>query len=123
MNSYQDAKKRIPTNKERLLNFLLAHKEIGATNKEIVRNVGGQWSARKSELIAEGYKIRHVNEGNGTYRYFLTEIPDKKTRREKPLKVLLDDIENDFGVVTAEDLESILFVRGYFVSRKANYPR
>lgn len=122
MDSYEDAKERITKNQKIVLDFLISAGNRGVTNREIAISCGGNWSARKSELIEKGYIIENLDEKNGRYRYFLTGYK-KKPKKEKNINLLENDINEVYGgSVTFEELEELLFIRRFYIQKKGSYP-
>ena len=107
MNSYIEAQERIPNLRQQVLNKLIKAGNRGVTNIEF-QKMCVRWNSRLSELYAKGYKTDVIYEGDGVYRYVLTEQPEKIRRPRKAINILLGDIKDKYGdVICADDLKKI----------------
>lgn len=117
--SYEDAKQRIPSQKEKIINLLRDAGEEGVLNTELVKHCI-RFNARISELYAEGYKINVEHLGKGMYKYVL--ISEPKRRHEIPksaLEIVLNEIHEKYqGKIEAQDLQRILAFNNFHIVRK-----
>lgn len=72
--SYDDALKRIPSQKQKIVQLLQERGEAGATNSELVQ-ICLQYNSRLSELNREGYVIETIHVKEGLYKYVLHKKP------------------------------------------------
>jgi hypothetical protein len=114
-----EARERIPTQKEKVLNSLRKAGESGLLNTDLLK-ISVRWSSRVQELYQEGYKIEHELVGNGVYRYRLISEPEvKKPKPKKATQVLIDKVNSIFdGSVTSEQLSQLLDSEGFNIVRK-----
>lgn len=118
MSSYIEAQERIPNLRQQILNKLIKAGSRGITNIEF-QKMCVRWNSRLSELYAKGYKTKVICEGDGVYRYILTEQPEVIKRPRNALSILLGEIKDKYDdVICAEDLRKILIENNFIISRK-----
>lgn len=66
-----------PTQKQKLLRFLIARGKHGLTNHELNEHIGYRYGARLFELRKEGHDIERKHEQGPTWRFTL--IPEKES--------------------------------------------
>jgi hypothetical protein len=118
LKTLNEAKLRIPTQKEKIINLLRSSGSIGVTNKEL-QEVCIRWTARMSELYEDGYIINNEPLGNGIYNYVLLSEPDKKKEKSmSALDILLKEVK-DAGLVSSDDLKKIIEKSNFNIHRKS----
>lgn len=119
INTYEEAKPRIPSQKERILNMLKEAGSEGVTNSTL-SNVAIRFTSRIQELYQEGYKIDIEPVENGIYRYILVSEPAiKKSKPEKAVNIVRRSIKEKFnGQVTADELINLLNENGFNIVRR-----
>jgi hypothetical protein len=118
MDSLIEAQERIPNLRQQILDKLIAAGDKGITNIEF-QKMCVRWNSRLSELYARGYKTKVICEGDGVYRYILTEQPEQIKKPKNALNILLGEIKNNYDdIICAEDLKKILAENNFIISRK-----
>lgn len=118
--SYNEAKERIPTQREKIINLLKAAGEEGVTSSDL-NQICFRYGARLSELYERGYLIEATNFENGMYRYVLRKTPSKETLFESAEEVLLQQITQQGGQFVAKLLKTLLRENGFKIIRKHNW--
>ena len=74
---------------------------------------------RLDESNRNDFLSQALNEGDGVYRYILTEQPEVIKRPRNALSILLGEIKDKYDdVICAEDLRKILIENNFIISRK-----
>jgi hypothetical protein len=119
MKSYAEAKYRIPSQKEKMINLLREAGENGVTNKEF-QNICIRWTARISELYKDGYEIDMQQVNGGIYKYVLKKEPGMKKSYDRAVDELIGEIDEKYnGSITGEDLEQLLKSKKFNVVRQS----
>jgi hypothetical protein len=111
---YDEAKKRIPTQKEMILKALKDAGSAGVLNSKL-QKISLRYGGILGFLYKEGYKIDTINLGDGAVKYVFKSdpTPDTKLNLPKAKELLMSKINNIFGgQVTAEQLENLLVDEG-----------
>lgn len=118
-DTFQEAKERIPNQREKILNLLRNAAEKGITNKQF-QDVCIRWDARVRELYQMGYIIENIPLGNGLHTYRLISEPETIAKKpKKAIELLISKINNTYdGKVDTETLRSLLKAEGLQVVRK-----
>ncbi len=118
VNSYVEAQERIPNLRQQVLHMLISAGDKGVTNIEF-QNLCVRWNSRLSELYAMGYKTDVDYEGDGVYRYILTEQPEEISKHRKAKNVLMDIIKEKYNDnINSELLLQILNENNFNIARK-----
>lgn len=116
---YEDAKNRIPSQKQKILKALRDAGESGITNADL-SNISLRWGARMSELYAEGYIVDIESLGKGIYKYALQHEPTNIViKPQKAVDVLLQEVVKIGDSVTSKQLQELLDKHNFNVTRKA----
>lgn len=116
--SYQEAKARIPTLREQILQKLIEAGNKGVTNLEF-QKMCVRWNSRLSELYSQGYQTKVIQEGKGIYKYILTKQPDKILKPKKAIEILLESIQQKYdNMISSNDLQDLLNTHNFIISRK-----
>lgn len=121
MNSfYADAKRRMPSQKVRILDLLKERGKEGATNLELNR-ISLRYTDRIFQLKNAGYIFQIDMLDHGVTKYVLLEEPKGKKEYLKGIWVVADIIDNDFdGSITSFELENLLDNLGMNIVRRPN---
>lgn len=119
MNTYEEAKPRLPNQREKILNMLREAGEKGILNTEF-NQIYVRWDARIRELYQEGYIIKAELLGNGIYNYTLISEPEvKHDKPKKAMDLLEEEIENQYGgEVNVEQLKLLMSKEGLNIVRR-----
>lgn len=120
--SYEEAKERIPSQRERILKALRDSGKDGVTNVSLSK-IALRWTARMAELYEKGYKISCDSLGSGIYKYVLIEEPVSIAKPEKALDILLNQIDKIGDTISKEQLIELLNENRLTVARKVGYYR
>lgn len=105
---YEEAKKRIPRQKDIILSMLRDAGEKGVTNT-LLKTVAIRFGASLGELYQEGYKIDTIHVDGGVVKYILREEPKEDFKRKKHAKdIFIETINSKFGNGMAEVLVEIM---------------
>lgn len=116
--SYEEARKRIPTQLEKIVNFLKDVGEDGATNKELSQ-ICLQYDARVSDLRRKGFEIDVQSFGKGLYKYFLIKTPSQEQFFQNANDITFETIEKHYGgLISTFDLKMLLDRNGFHIIRK-----
>ncbi|MGG3890220.1 hypothetical protein [Metabacillus fastidiosus] len=115
----KEAKKRIPSQRDKIIKLLKESGEQGATNKEL-QNICIRWDARVRELYQLGYVIEVNPIGNGVYNYKLVSEPETTVEKpKKAIEILIHKINKKYdGEINSDDLNNLLESEGLQVVRK-----
>ena len=107
MRSYEEAKERIPSQLEKILNRLKEAGEEGVTNSELSR-ISLQYSARLMELRLKGYVIETIPLKNGVYKYILRKMSSEIYYTNATDDILMT-IKHDYdNAISSEELKALL---------------
>jgi hypothetical protein len=113
-----EARKRMPTQKELMVLAMIEAGKDGVTNKDLSK-ISRCYTARLSELYAVGYEVDVTYLGRGLYKYVLIKSPDRQKTPVKQIDVLVDTINDVFnGEVTREELAFLIEELNIDVARK-----
>lgn len=120
MSALLEAKPRIPSQRERIVELLKERGELGATNDELSR-IALCYQTRIFELVEQGYEIKLENLGQGLVKYMLLKIPDSPDAPRKPIRdIIVEEInENYGGLVDVSSLYELLEKCNAMISRKS----
>ena len=120
MSTLLEAKHRIPTQRERIVELLKERGELGATNAELSR-IALCYQTRVFELVEQGYEIKLENLGKGLVKYVLVKEPDAPVAPRKPIRdIVVEEInENYGGLMDVSSLYELLEKCNAMVSRKS----
>lgn len=117
---FEEAKKRMPTQKEMILNALREVGQEGLTNEEL-NKISYRYSDRIYQLKTAGYVIDVELIGRGLTKYTLQEGMLNKVDKRSGIEVVKDEIDSKYdGKVTPEQLSSLIESLGLNVVRKPN---
>lgn len=120
MSSYEEAKERIPTQMEKIINLLKAAGEEGVTNTEL-STISLQYSSRISELYMAGYITETIPIKDGLYKYVLKKVVppfDIKSATDE----ILTAIQKDYGNrITSEELKALLDEKYFNIHRRSGW--
>ncbi|MGG4105083.1 hypothetical protein AAXB25_14300 [Paenibacillus lautus] len=119
---HEEAKKRIPTHRERILNAFRGAGYFGVTNIQL-KEISQSWWARVQELYTQGFKINVEQEGNGVCRYVLISEPKEVLPKpENATDMILNQIDEQFdGNVTRAQLKKMLEEMNFRVIRNKGF--
>lgn len=101
---YQEAKKRLPSQKESILRLLREAGAIGVTNARLTK-VAMRYGAPLGQLYQDGYKIETVNLGDGIVKYILRSEPSpNRDIKEKATDAFSNMLENSLGKTIAKEI-------------------
>jgi hypothetical protein len=94
-NIFEEVKKRIPTQRTRLLKILRAAGEEGVLNTELVKVCIG-YRSRIAELYQQGYEIEchHVEGVSGLCTYILRREPESKRKPKPAIDIFEEQLKN-----------------------------
>jgi hypothetical protein len=122
-HSYIEAKKRIPSQRLKMVKMLKEAGEQGVTNVQFV-NVGLGYGARLTELYQMGYEIDVDSLANGVYKYILRKEPGDIKSVMKAVEEIMMEIDRDYdGSITAKELESLLKSKNFRIVRRHGWFR
>lgn len=119
--SLEEAKERIPSQREKIVNKLKEAGEKGVTNKEL-NNISLKYCARISELHSQGYVIDCKHVKNGLYKYILRKIPSEIRQFSNATDEILQIVEHQFqGLISTSQLRNLLIMKHFHITRKSNW--
>lgn len=127
--SFDEAQRRIPSQKQKIINVLRDAGEEGVTNTELVQ-ISLKYDARLSELYKEGYIITNEHLGNGVYKYVLKAMPGQLVFYPDALSTFINGVaKNRDGMIAFEDIPELLdeldinmcFKAGYYKRQMSMY--
>lgn len=120
MKSYEEAKERIPSQLEKILNRLKKAGEEGVTNSELSR-ISLQYSARLMELRLKGYVIETIPLKNGVYKYILRKMSSEIYYTNATDDILMT-IKHDYdNAISSEELKALLIEKYFNIQRKSGW--
>ena len=116
---YQEAVKRAPNQRERILNVLRQAGSKGVLNLDLVEICIG-YRSRIAELYQMGYKIDVENVEKGAVIYTLREEPEHpKTNIPTAIQLVTKEIEETYhGAITTDGLIELLNKMNLNIVRK-----
>lgn len=118
---YDDALKRIPSQREKIVNLLKEAGEEGLLNTFLV-GVCIRFGARISELNSMGYLIDIKCEGKGVYRYILKKVPSQIQYHDRAEDIIFHIIDSEYdGIIDAHELKELLIDKDFHITRKPNW--
>lgn len=120
MNSYDEAKERIPTQHEKIIHLLKVAGEEGVTNSELSK-VSLQYSSRISELYMLGYITETIPVKDGVYKYVLIKIVpafDIKKARDEILMIIQKDYDDR---ISSYELDQLLDEKYFNIHRRSGW--
>jgi len=119
--TYFEARQRIPSQAERIINLLKEAGADGVTNHQLSK-ISLKYDSRISELRMRGYEIETTHEKKGVYRYFLIKTPSIDTIYLNATDEILMIIDTDFGGnVQSKELKSLLELMHFHITRKSGW--
>jgi hypothetical protein len=120
MSALLEARTRIPSQRDTIVDLLLERGDLGATNSELSK-IALVYQTRIFELTEEGYVFKLDNLGQGLIRYTLVSAPTTPAPPRKAVKdVVIEDInENYGGLMDVSSLQEMLANCNATVSRKS----
>ncbi|MGM7720645.1 hypothetical protein [Metabacillus sp. Hm71] len=119
MNSYIEAKKRMPTQREQILNKLRDAGDKGVTNTELLE-IAIRYTARLHELYQQGYIIETVSINDGVYNYILKGEPEGETSVSAAVDILAERLNHEYSLgLDPGQLKELLVDSGLRVCRKS----
>ena len=118
---YQEAKERMPSQKEKVFNLLKEAGDKGVTNIRL-NEIGLRFGQSIYLIKLDGYDIGIENLGDGIVNYTLKNTtPKQRKKYEKGIDVLMREIkENHEGNITTDELKALLDRHGFNIVRKPN---
>jgi predicted TIM-barrel enzyme len=115
----KEAKKRMPSQRERILHVLRQAGSNGVFNTDLVKLCIG-YRSRIAELYQMGYKIEVENVDKGLCIYRLIEEPEEPIKNvPKAISIVVKEIKEKFGgSITADELVELLNEKGFNIVRK-----
>lgn len=118
MNSWEEAKKRIPTQLEKILAALKDAGLDGITNVEL-NKISFLYNSRLSDLRRKGFVIKTDYLGKGVYKYTLIKTPSNDVLFPSAKEELFQAIAEDFSEeIDTKTLNFLLEHKGFNVIRK-----
>lgn len=106
--TYEELKKRKPTQKQRMLQMLRDAGDKGVKNIDFTR-ISIRYGGMLGEFYKEGYKIDTIPLDGGVVKYILCEEPTAEFKKKKDAKdAFFDSIKEKFGLELANELDSIM---------------
>jgi hypothetical protein len=119
--TYFEARQRIPSQTERIINLLKEAGADGVTNHELSK-ISLKYDSRISELRMRGYDIETTHEKKGVYKYFLIKTPSIDTIYLNATDEILMIIDTDFGGnIQSKELKSLLDLMHFHITRKSGW--
>jgi hypothetical protein len=119
--TYFEARQRIPSQSERIINLLKEAGADGVTNHQLSK-ISLKYDSRISELRMRGYEIETTHEKKGVYRYFLIKTPSIDTIYLNATDEILMIIDTDFGGnIQSKELKSLLELMYFHITRKSGW--
>jgi hypothetical protein len=118
---YQQAKVRMPSQKQTILKLLKQSGSTGVLNTEL-NKISLSYSDRLYQLKMEGYEFSVENLGNGLCNYVLTKEPDSIVKQtKKGIDLIIEEIEGQYnGIITSDNLVDIMDKLNLNAIRKPN---
>jgi Helix-turn-helix domain len=121
MRSFDEAMKRIPTQREKIIKALKEAGENGVTTKEL-NAICFRYGARLNELYKMGYVITKELISNGVYKYVLIKEPSEvKIHSDAQSEILLIVRDQYKNAISAEQLNMLLDHKYFYIIRKPNW--
>jgi hypothetical protein len=114
---FEEAKKRIPSQKQLIIKELKEAGTKGITNIKL-QKISLRYGGVLGNLYKEGYKIDTIPLTDGVVNYILRSEPTPETKKQLPkaMNLLTQKIDDVFGgQVTTEQLEKLLEEEGISV--------
>ena len=119
--TYFEARQRIPSQTERIINLLRTAGADGVTNHQLSK-ISLKYDSRISELRMRGYEIETTHEKKGVYKYFLIKTPSIDTIYLNATDEILMLIDTDFGGnIQSKELKSLLELMHFHITRKSGW--
>ena len=119
--TYFEARKRIPSQTERMIKLLREAGADGVTNHQLAQ-ISLKYDSRISELRMRGYEIETTHEKKGVYKYILKKAPSIDTIYLNATDETLMIIDTEFGgTIQRKELESLLELMHFHITRKSGW--
>ena len=119
--TYFEARQRIPSQAEKIINLLKKAGADGATNVELSK-ISLKYDSRLSELRMKGYEIDTTHEKKGVYKYILKKTPSIDSLYLNATDEILMIIDTDFGgTIQTKELKSLLDLMHFHIARKSGW--
>jgi hypothetical protein len=119
--TYFEARQRIPTQAERIINLLKEAGADGVSNIELSK-ISLKYDARICELRMQGYEIETTHEKKGVYKYFLIKTPSNDFLYLNATDEILMMIATDFdGSIEENELKNLLIFKHFHITRKSGW--
>ena len=116
--TYKEAEKRIPTQRDRILESLRSAGKDGILNTEL-HKITLRWQARLHELYQQGFKVDVSLVGDGVYRYTLLSEPEVVSKPRKAMDLFFEKAKESYGDnMTLEQMRGLLSEEGFNIVRK-----
>lgn len=120
LSALKEVEKRIPSQRDRIVNLLLKRGERGATNEELSK-ISLAYQTRIFELTEQGYVFKLKSLGEWLVNYTLVSVPTTPSPPRTPIKdIVIESINEDYGgLMDVSSLHELLEHCNAFVSRKS----
>jgi hypothetical protein len=116
MNSYEEAKERIPSQLDKLIRALKDAGDDGLTNIELSK-ICLRYDSRLSDLRRKGFLIETESIGKSLYRYYLRKTPSNIKFFPNAKEEFLQAVDEE-EVGDSENVKQLLDKMGFTVIRK-----
>jgi hypothetical protein len=119
--TYFEARQRIPSQTERIINLLKDAGADGVTNHQLSK-ISLKYDSRISELRMRGFEIETTHEKKGVYKYILKKTPSIDSLFLNATDEILMLIDTDFGgTIQSKELKSLLDLMHFHITRKSGW--
>jgi hypothetical protein len=117
-NMNSETRERTLSHKQQIINLLKDAGSKGVTNSDLSK-IGYRYNARIQEMYVEGYEIKVEELAGGLTKYILISEPEsKKSKPNKALDILVEDIKSKYNnSITCDDLLEYLKEQNFTVRR------
>jgi hypothetical protein len=119
--TYFEARQRIPSQAERIINLLKEAGADGVTNIQLSK-ISLKYDSRISELRMRGYDIETTHKKKGVYKYVLKKTPSIDSMYLNATDEILMIVDTDFGGnIQTNELRSLLVLMHFHITRKSGW--
>ena len=101
-----ETRKRLATQREKIIQLLIDAGEDGVTNTEMA-TVSLRYGGHINEMYRQGYKIKKLGLGGGVFRYWLLSIPSQIKIPENAHDIFMDEVERRLGADISAEISEI----------------
>lgn len=113
-------RKRLKTQREKILQALKEAGEEGMTNLDLSR-ISLRYGGHLGDLYRKGYKIEKIKLDGGLFRYFFISEPSKETIHNKAIDDFVESVLKKGGSIKAYEVKPLMNELGFQMNRQSNW--